>query len=136
RTNTMILRAASRARMDQAKQLIAHFDQPNLTPGNINVVYLRNAQAVKLAPLLRAVLSSDPSFLQQASGSGLSVTPMTSSLGGQSGTGGTSQQGLSQQGAQQQGSPSGAGYSSGGGGGGGGGSGPGGAVAGMIQADP
>jgi len=132
RTNTLILRAASRARMDQAKQLIEHFDQPNLTPGNINVVYLRNAQAVKLAPLLRAVLSSDPSFLQQASGSGLSVTPMTSSLGGQSGAGGTSQQGLSSQGAQQQGGASGANYPSGGGGG----SGSGGAVAGMIQADP
>jgi general secretion pathway protein D len=132
RTNSLILRAASRARLDQAKQLIAHFDQPNLTPGNINVVYLRNAQAVKLAPLLRAVLSSDPSFLQQASGSGLSVTPMTSSLGGQSGTGGTSQQGLSSQGTQQQGGASGAGYPSGGGGG----SGSGGAVAGMIQADP
>jgi len=43
RTNSLILRAASRARLDQAKQLIAHFDQPNLTPGNINVVYLRNA---------------------------------------------------------------------------------------------
>jgi general secretion pathway protein D len=127
RTNMLILRAASRARLDQAKELIARFDQPNLTPGNINVVYLRNAQAVKLAPLLRAVLSSDPSFMQQAGGSGLTVTPMSSSLGAQSGT---SQQGGSTQGTQQQSSSSGASYSSGGGGGSAGG------VAGMIQADP
>jgi general secretion pathway protein D len=131
RTNMLILRAASRSRLDQAKQLIGRFDQPNLTPGNINVVYLRNAQAVKLAPLLRAVLSSDPSFLQQASGSGLTVTPISSSLGSQSGT---NQQTPTSQGAQQ-GSSSGGGYNpSSGGGGGGGGSG--GAVAGMIQADP
>src|SRR5207244_9106330 len=112
--NMLILRAASRARLNQAKDLIAHFDEPNLTPGNINVVYLRNAQAVKLAPLLRAVLSSDPSFLQQAAGSGLTVSPISSSLGGQSGT---SPQGGSTQGTQQQSSSSGASYSSGGGGG-------------------
>jgi general secretion pathway protein D len=127
RTNMLILRAASRARLDQARELIARFDQPNLTPGNINVVYLRNAQAVKLAPLLRAVLSSDPSFMQQAGGSGLTVTPMSSSLGAQSGT---SQPGGSTQSTQQQSSSSGASYPSGGGGGSAGG------VAGMIQADP
>jgi general secretion pathway protein D len=127
RTNMLILRAASRARLNQAKDLIAHFDEPNLTPGNINVVYLRNAQAVKLAPLLRAVLSSDPSFLQQAAGSGLTVSPISSSLGGQSGTG----QQTSQPQPTQQGGASGAGYGASAGGGTGGG-----AVAGMIQADP
>ncbi|HEX4597224.1 MAG TPA: type II secretion system secretin GspD [Burkholderiaceae bacterium] len=128
RTNMLILRAASRARLNQAKELIARFDQPSLTPGNINVVYLRNAQAVKLAPLLRAVLSSDPSFLQQASGSGLSVTPISSSLGQSS----TNPQTSSTQTSQQPSAGGGTGYvgsSSGGGGSGG-------AVAGMIQADP
>ncbi len=68
RSNSLILRAASRARLEQAKSLIDHFDQPSATPGNINVIYLRNAQATKLAPLLRAVLSSDPSFVAQAGG--------------------------------------------------------------------
>jgi general secretion pathway protein D len=132
RTNSLILRAASRARLDQAKELIGHFDRPNLTPGNINVVYLRNAQAVKLAPLLRAVLSSDPSFLQQASGSGLTVTPISSSLGQSS----TTQPTSSNQATQQQSNPSGAApnYNAGGGGGGAGGDRN--AVAGMIQADP
>jgi general secretion pathway protein D len=66
RSNSLILRAASRARLEQARSLIDHFDQPAATPGAINVVYLRNAQAVKLAPLLRAVLSSDGSYLPQA----------------------------------------------------------------------
>jgi general secretion pathway protein D len=133
RTNMLILRAASRARLEQAKQLIARFDQPNLTPGNINVVYLRNAQAVKLAPLLRAVLSSDPSFVPQAAGSGLSVTPVTSSLGSSQSS--TTSQNPSQ--SNQQTSPGGSSASSGySGGGGGGGGGANNAVAGMIQADP
>jgi general secretion pathway protein D len=132
RTNMLILRAASRARLDQAKELIARFDQPSLTPGNINVVYLRNAQAVKLAPLLRAVLSSDPSFLQQASGSGLSVTPMSSSLGqSTSNPQTTSTPGSSSQPSSANG---GANYPTSSSGGSGGGSN--GGVAGLIQADP
>jgi general secretion pathway protein D len=126
RTNMLILRAASRARLDQAKQLIARFDQPNLTPGNINVVYLRNAQAVKLAPLLRAVLSSDPSFVQQAGGSGLTTTPMSSTLG--SASAGTATAGAGQP-AQNSNAGSAAATSLGGGGGANA------AIAGMIQAD-
>jgi general secretion pathway protein D len=134
RTNMLILRGASRSRLEQAKLLIARFDQPNLTPGNINVVYLRNAQAVKLAPLLRAVLSSDPSFIQQASGSGLTVTPVSTTLG-QSST--NPQQTPASQTSQQQatgGGYSGSGYGGGTSSGGAGGSGS--AVAGLIQADP
>jgi general secretion pathway protein D len=123
RTNTLILRASSRARLDQARLLIMRFDQPNLTRGNINVVYLTNAQAVKVAPLLRAVLSSDPSFIQQASGSGLTVTPMSTTLGAQPGA--TQQNPSAQAPPQVNSSSTGAGAEGGSG-----------AVAGMIQADP
>src|SRR6266853_5374947 len=121
RTNMLILRSASHARLELAKQLIARFDQPHLTPGNINVVYLRNAQAVKLAPLLRAVLSSDPTFVQQPTSNPLTTTPMSATQGGQ----GSTTPAPSSQYSQTSGSSS----SSGGGGGGG-------AIAGMIQADP
>lgn len=72
RTNTLILRAASPARRELAKRLVAQLDQPSVTPGNINVVYLRNAEATKLAPLLRAIIAADPSFVPQTGGSGLS----------------------------------------------------------------
>ncbi|MFN9106547.1 MAG: type II secretion system secretin GspD [Betaproteobacteria bacterium] len=68
RTNSLIIRSASRARTMTARQLIERLDQPSLTPGNINVVYLRNAQAVRLAQTLRAVISSDPTFMPQAGG--------------------------------------------------------------------
>lgn len=70
RTNTLIVRASSRSRLYVAKQFIERLDQPSVTPGNINVIYLRNAQAVRLAQTLRAVLSSDPSFVPQAGGTG------------------------------------------------------------------
>ena len=73
RTNTLIVRAPSQARLTLAKNLIAQLDRPASTPGNINVVYLRNAEATRLAPLLRAIISSDPSYTPQtAAGSGLS----------------------------------------------------------------
>ncbi|SPJ18829.1 Type II and III secretion system protein [Burkholderiales bacterium] len=90
RSNSLIIRAASRARIEQAKALIAQFDQPSATPGNINVIYLRNAQATKMAPLLRAVLSSDPSFMSQAGGtislSGGGAGGMGAGLSGTSGS--------------------------------------------------
>jgi general secretion pathway protein D len=81
RTNALILRAPSAARMMVAKSLIAKLDQPALTPGNINVVYLRNAEASKIAPLLRAIISADPSFVAQSAGSGLSPSTGTTSGG-------------------------------------------------------
>ncbi len=79
RTNSLIVRTASRARLYLAKQFIEKLDQPSLTPGNINVVYLRNAEAVKLAPLLRAIIAADPSFVPQTGGGGL--TPTTTAPG-------------------------------------------------------
>ncbi len=85
RTNALIVRAASAARLALARQLIERLDQPSLTPGNINVVYLRNAEATKLAPLLRAVLASDPSFVPQASAPALSGTTIAGSQPGMPG---------------------------------------------------
>jgi general secretion pathway protein D len=85
RTNSLIVRTASRARLYLAKQFIEKLDQPNLTPGNINVVYLRNAEATKLAPLLRAIIAADPSFVPQTGGGGLSPATGTPGQPGQPG---------------------------------------------------
>lgn len=38
RSNSVILHAASRARLEQARELVEHFDQPSATPGNITVI--------------------------------------------------------------------------------------------------
>lgn len=59
RTNSLILRAPSAARANLAKSLIAKLDQPTAQAGNVHVVYLRNADAIRLAQTLRAVVASD-----------------------------------------------------------------------------
>jgi general secretion pathway protein D len=68
RTNAVIVRAPSAARANLAKSLIAKLDQPTAMPGNVHVVYLRNADATRLAQTLRAVVASDPSA--QSAGAG------------------------------------------------------------------
>src|SRR5690606_18826052 len=45
------------AKMTLARSLITRLDQPSSQPGNIHVVYLRNAEAVKLAQTLQGVLA-------------------------------------------------------------------------------
>ncbi|NDF80014.1 MAG: type II secretion system protein GspD, partial [Betaproteobacteria bacterium] len=63
RSNSLIVRAANAARMALARSLIAQLDQPsdtgpNAASGNIHVVYLKNADATKLAATLRAAMSA------------------------------------------------------------------------------
>ncbi len=78
RSNTLILRAANPARVALAKSLIDKLDQPGTqsASGNIYVVYLKNAEAVKLAATLRAALSGE------ARNSSTSSTTTTATTGG------------------------------------------------------
>jgi general secretion pathway protein D len=62
RSNTLILRAANPARVALVKSLVDKLDQPgdsatNGAAGNIHVVYLKNADATKLAVTLRAAIT-------------------------------------------------------------------------------
>jgi general secretion pathway protein D len=66
RTNSVVVRAPSEARANLAKALIAKLDQPTAQPGNVHVVYLKNAEATKLAQTLRAVVASDSSAISSA----------------------------------------------------------------------
>jgi general secretion pathway protein D len=59
RSNAILIRSSSPAKVNMARALITKFDQPSSQPGNIHVVYLRNAEAAKLAATLRTVLSGD-----------------------------------------------------------------------------
>ena len=59
RTNSLIIRAPNTARFNLARALISKLDQPTSLPGNVHVVYLRNAEATKLAQVLRAVVASE-----------------------------------------------------------------------------
>jgi len=62
RSNALILRAANPARVALVKSLVEKLDQPsapglNGEAGNIHVVYLKNADATKLAATLRAAMT-------------------------------------------------------------------------------
>jgi general secretion pathway protein D len=64
RSNAVIVRAANPARLSLIRSLIRRLDQPpsltsNGDAGNIYVVHLKNADAVKLAATLRAAMSAD-----------------------------------------------------------------------------
>jgi len=67
RSNSVILRAQSEAQAELARSLIEKFDIPTAIPGNVHVVYLKNAEATKLAQTLRSVVSSDVSIASTAS---------------------------------------------------------------------
>ncbi|MET0981952.1 MAG: type II secretion system secretin GspD, partial [Telluria sp.] len=86
RTNSVIVRAPSQARANLAKSLIAKLDQATTERGNIHVVYLKNADASRVAQTLRAVVSQDASAVpvQQQGTSGGTIQ-----TGGQGGAGGT-----------------------------------------------
>ncbi|AEC19684.1 general secretion pathway protein D [Pusillimonas sp. T7-7] len=57
RSNSILLRAATPAQLGIARDLIERIDNPETQSGNLHVVYLRNAQATRLAEVLRGVLS-------------------------------------------------------------------------------
>ena len=59
RTNSLIIRAPTVARANLARALIAKLDKPTALPGNVHVVYLKNAEALKLAQVLRAVVAGE-----------------------------------------------------------------------------
>ncbi|TXT41424.1 MAG: proteinral secretion pathway protein D [Comamonadaceae bacterium] len=66
RSNALIVRAASGAQLELVRSMIQKLDQPDISSsngpaGNIHVVYLKNADATKLAVTLRAAMSSGAS---------------------------------------------------------------------------
>ncbi|RZA36327.1 MAG: type II secretion system protein GspD [Lysobacteraceae bacterium] len=91
RTNSVVVRAPSQARANLAKSLIARLDQQTSSQGNIHVVYLKNADASRVAQTLRAVVSQDASAVpvqQQGTSGGSIQAGSTTGTGGQGGLGG------------------------------------------------
>ena len=88
RANALIVRASNGAQMALLRSLIQKLDQPdatgnNGTAGNIHVVYLKNADATKLATTLRAAVSGNVTASAAPGGtSGATATP-AASTGGQ-----------------------------------------------------
>ncbi|MGJ7498842.1 type II secretion system secretin GspD [Variovorax sp. ZT5P49] len=59
RSNTVVIRSSSPARTSLARDLIIKLDNAQDDPGNLHVVYLRNAQAAYLSGVLRGLLTGD-----------------------------------------------------------------------------
>ncbi|RMT84476.1 type II secretion system secretin GspD [Pseudomonas viridiflava] len=59
RSNAIIIRAGSPERTELARNLIYKLDNAQSNPSNLHVVYLRNAQAGKLAQALRGLLTGE-----------------------------------------------------------------------------
>ncbi|WKB54918.1 type II secretion system secretin GspD [Eleftheria terrae] len=73
RTNSLLVKAQNPARMNMIKSLVARLDRPgaNGAAGSgINVVYLKNADAVRLAQVLRAAFASQAQAMQGQGGQG------------------------------------------------------------------
>ncbi len=99
RSNSLLVRAADPARLAQIRQFAAMLDSPTSAAGNVHVVYLKNAEAVKLADTLRGIYSGSVTTSGQGSGSfaptdTLGSNPTSGATGSstQSGTGGSSMQ--------------------------------------------
>jgi general secretion pathway protein D len=59
RSNSLLVRSDNPARIQMLRTLVAGLDVPGAAGGNIHVVYLRNAEAVKLAETLRGILTGE-----------------------------------------------------------------------------
>lgn len=110
RSNALVLRASNPARLALVRSMITKLDQPSIDGGpggNIRVVYLKNADAVRLAAVLRAAFAVNSSNTaaggaasggSASSGQGSGSTSLTgsnsnttsSSSGSSSGTGANS----------------------------------------------
>jgi general secretion pathway protein D len=82
RSNSLIVRTSNPARMASVRSLIAKLDQPLQGAGaigNIWVVHLKNADATRLAAVLRAAFASSGGASGGGAGGGAaSLSPMTS----------------------------------------------------------
>lgn len=90
RSNALILRASNPARLGLARGMIDKLDQPPADGGtgsNIHVVYLKNADATKLATVLRAAFASGAAGASGAGAATGASSSTTSSLGGSALTG-------------------------------------------------
>ena len=86
RSNALVVRTSNAARMNLVRSLVARLDQPaapgsGAATGNIHVVYLKNADAVKLATTLRAAMSAGGMGTGATGGGGGGSLPSSGGLG-------------------------------------------------------
>lgn len=94
RSNSLLVRVADPSRLAQIRKFAAMLDSPTSASGNIHVIYLKNAEAVKIAETLRgiysgvatsagtAVATSPPTVLGTNATQGIEQPPSASSVPG------------------------------------------------------
>ncbi|MEQ1535653.1 MAG: type II secretion system secretin GspD [Burkholderiaceae bacterium] len=89
KSNSLIVRSSNSARMSLVKSLISKMDQKNTLSdtGNVHVVFLKNADASKLAVTLRAAISTSAqgatTAVPAAAQQGAAAQPAAAATGGQ-----------------------------------------------------
>jgi general secretion pathway protein D len=81
RSNTLVARSDNPSRITRLRTLVALLDTPTSAAGNLHVVYLKNAEAVKVAETLRAIYLGEtataaaPRAMMLPVGTGAAGTP-------------------------------------------------------------
>jgi general secretion pathway protein D len=78
RTNSVLLRGDNPARLARARALLEVLDRPTSVPGNMRVVFLKNAEAARVAETLRAIVAGAASATVAAAGPTGASTPPSS----------------------------------------------------------
>lgn len=82
RQNKLLVKTDNPGKLMRIRRLVEQLDQPTAVGGNIHVVYLRNADATRVAQTLRAVISGEAAPAAVAGGfSGTSPATGTSGTG-------------------------------------------------------
>ena len=76
RSNSVLARSGDPSRLSRVRQLVAMLDTPTSAAGNIHVVYLKNAEAVKLAEILRAIYTGESAVGQARPTTPLGAAPL------------------------------------------------------------
>lgn len=79
RSNGLIVRSENPGKLAHIRSMINSLDQPTATAGNIHVIYLKNAEATKVAQTLRSIVTGETS-------SPTGMTPLSSGSTGQPAT--------------------------------------------------
>ena len=74
RTNNLLLSTDNPSRIARVRELVEKLDIETAAPGNMHVIYLKNAEASKVAQTLRAVMSGDTSATATAGAPGAAGT--------------------------------------------------------------
>ena len=74
RSNSVLVRSSDPARLARIRQLAFMLDSPTSAAGNMHVVYLKNAEAIKVAETLRAIFAQESGPPRQPSSLFSSIT--------------------------------------------------------------